>query len=83
MCVGILCIPVSKMTNSVAEPNGKSMICVHSQEVILDRHLSGTFSALHSITSSGCRNNNGADGNTIDMLLKFGNDQLPSVNVRI
>jgi hypothetical protein len=82
ICVLHYYVPVSKITNSVAVPNGKSMTCVHSQDVILDRHLSGTFSALHTITSSGCCNSSGAEGNTIDILLKFGNDQLPSANVR-
>lgn len=71
-------VPVSKTTNSVAEPKGKSMMCVHSQDVKPDRHLNGTFSELHSTTSCGCCSSSGADGSTIDMLLKFGIDQLPS-----
>lgn len=71
--------PVSKMTSSVAPPVGRSMTCVHSQDVRPERrHLCGTFAALHTITSSGRCDSNGADGNTIDMLLKFGMDQLPS-----
>lgn len=79
----ILSVPVSKITSSVAEPNGRSIMCVHSQDIKLVRHLRGIFSVLHTITSSGCCSSNGADGRTIDMLLKFGIDQLPSANKSI
>jgi len=67
------------MTSSVAPPDGRSMTCVHSQGAKPERrHLYGTFASLHTIASSGRCDSNGADGNTIDMLLKFGMNRLPS-----